>query len=232
VGSSAALLRCLRPASLPDSSSQRSWRASASDSLEFTLRIADGQKRHPRLQREGLGCPDRGLFTPQSLHTAFDADGAEALREILHQDPRYFGKEDTFWSHYRVGRGGQLRGGSNRQEGQWRDHPSNTSSAGGALGTSQALDREPRSGVCSKKGARERLIRLAENRPEWVLGFKDESWFSRLERPSLHSSWTDAGQPTHLIEKEVRKDDPQPKALSRRLWPATGCMCPSWKRRG
>jgi transposase len=29
----------------------------------------------------------------------------------------------------------------------------------------------------------------------------------------LHS-WTDAGQPTRLIEKEVRKDDPQPKALA------------------
>ena len=27
-------------------------------------------------------------------------------------------------------------------------------------------------------------------------------------------SWTDAGQPTRLIEKELRKDDPQPKALA------------------
>jgi DDE superfamily endonuclease len=75
------------------------------------------------------------------------------------------------------------------------------------------LDREPRSGVCSKKGARDRLIRLAESRPEWVLGFEDETCFSRLERPSLHS-WTDAGQPTRLSEKELRKDDPQPKALA------------------
>ena len=54
---------------------------------------------------------------------------------------------------------------------------------------------------------------MAESRPEWVLGFEDETWFSRLERASLHS-WTDAGQPTRLIEKEVRKDDPQPKALA------------------
>jgi hypothetical protein len=81
------------------------------------------------------------------------------------------------------------------------------------LGTSQALDREPRSGVCSKKGARDRLIRLAQSRPEWVLGFEDESWFSRLERPSLHS-WTDAGHPRRLIEKVLRTDDPQPKALA------------------
>jgi hypothetical protein len=95
------------------------------------------------------------------------------------------------------------------------------------LGTSQALDREPRSGVCSKKGARDRLIRLAESRPEWVVGFEDETCFSRLERASLHS-WTDAGQPTRLSEKELRKDDPQPKALA-----CYGlCMCRSSKRRG
>ena len=99
VGSRAALLRCLRPSSLPDSSSQCSWRVSASDSREFALRIEDGQKRHPRLQREGLGCPDRGLFTPQRpTHRLRCGHGAEALREILHQDPRNVAKEDTFWT--------------------------------------------------------------------------------------------------------------------------------------
>jgi hypothetical protein len=81
------------------------------------------------------------------------------------------------------------------------------------LGTSQALDGEPRSRVCSKKGARDRLIRLAQSRPEWVLGFEDETCFSRLERPSLHS-WTDAGHLRRLIEKELSKDDSQPKALA------------------
>jgi transposase len=46
------------------------------------------------------------------------------------------------------------------------------------------------------------------------LGFEDESWFSRFERPSLHS-WADATKPPmRLLEKEARKDDPEPKALS------------------
>ena len=75
------------------------------------------------------------------------------------------------------------------------------------------MDREPRSGVRPKKGDRDRLIRLAETRPEWALGFEDETWFSRFERPSMHS-WTDAGKPARLLEKEARKDDPDPKALS------------------
>ena len=75
------------------------------------------------------------------------------------------------------------------------------------------MDREPGSGVRPKKGARDRLIRLAETHPEWVLGFEDETWFSRFERPSLHS-WEQSGQPMRLLQKEASKDDPEPKALS------------------
>jgi transposase len=64
-----------------------------------------------------------------------------------------------------------------------------------------------------EKGDRDRLIRLAESHPEWALGFEDESWFSLFERPSVHS-WTEAGEPVRLLQKEPRKDDPEPKALS------------------
>jgi transposase len=45
------------------------------------------------------------------------------------------------------------------------------------------------------------------------VGFEDESWFSRFERPSLHS-WAEATKPVRLLEKGARKDDPEPKALS------------------
>jgi hypothetical protein len=45
------------------------------------------------------------------------------------------------------------------------------------------------------------------------LGLEDETWFSRFERPSLHS-WVEAGPPRGLIEKTPRKDDPEPKALA------------------
>jgi len=45
------------------------------------------------------------------------------------------------------------------------------------------------------------------------LGFEDETWFSRFERPSVHS-WERAGQPMRFLQKEPTKDDPDPKALS------------------
>ena len=54
---------------------------------------------------------------------------------------------------------------------------------------------------------------LAEDYSEWVVGFLDETWFSRLARPTLHS-WSEAGEPLRLIEQSVEKDDPDPKAIS------------------
>jgi transposase len=46
-----------------------------------------------------------------------------------------------------------------------------------------------------------------------VVGFEDETWWSRFEQPRLRS-WREAGRPMRLIEKEARKDDPDSKALS------------------
>ena len=48
--------------------------------------------------------------------------------------------------------------------------------------------------------------------PEWVLGFQDECWWSRLAQPNLHA-WT-ADDPLRLQELAVGKEDPDPKALA------------------
>jgi len=56
------------------------------------------------------------------------------------------------------------------------------------------------------------LIALAEQRPDWAVGFEDETWWSRLAQPALHT-WT-AGDPLRLVEPVVAKGDPDPKALA------------------
>jgi transposase len=56
------------------------------------------------------------------------------------------------------------------------------------------------------------LIRLAAQHPDWVLSFADETWWSRVAQPALHS-WT-AAKPLRLIEQDVPKSDPDPKALA------------------
>jgi hypothetical protein len=56
------------------------------------------------------------------------------------------------------------------------------------------------------------LIRLAEAHPEWVLGYVDEVWWSRLAQPRLHT-WN-ADEPLRLVELVPDKSDPDPKALA------------------
>lgn len=48
---------------------------------------------------------------------------------------------------------------------------------------------------------------------EWVLGFENEVWWSRLAHPALHA-WAEPDQPLRLVEQTVAKDDPDPKALA------------------
>ncbi len=43
----------------------------------------------------GLGALIPGSSRPREVHAAFDEDGAEALRELLHRSPREFGKRRT-----------------------------------------------------------------------------------------------------------------------------------------
>jgi hypothetical protein len=57
------------------------------------------------------------------------------------------------------------------------------------------------------------LIQLREQQPDWALGFLDETWWSRLARPALHS-WAEVDHPLRLVEQAVAKDDCAPKALA------------------
>jgi transposase len=53
---------------------------------------------------------------------------------------------------------------------------------------------------------------LAASHPDWVMGFQDETWWSRLALPALHA-WTD-DEPLRLLEQTVARTDPDPKALA------------------
>jgi transposase len=56
-------------------------------------------------------------------------------------------------------------------------------------------------------------MRWAASHPDWVLGFQDETWWSRLAQPARHS-WTESEQPLRLLEQTVATNDPDPKALA------------------
>ena len=75
------------------------------------------------------------------------------------------------------------------------------------------MDHQPGPRVRTKKRARDRLIRWAAAHPDWLLGFEDEVWWSRLAPPALHA-WADGDRPLRLVEQTVAKDDPDKKALA------------------
>jgi hypothetical protein len=54
---------------------------------------------------------------------------------------------------------------------------------------------------------------LAGSHPEWVLGYQDETWWSRLALPAMHA-WTAEGRALRPVEQAVPKTDADPKALS------------------
>jgi hypothetical protein len=55
-------------------------------------------------------------------------------------------------------------------------------------------------------------MRLASTHSDWVLGYIDEVWWSRLAQPQLYT-WT-AAQPLRLVAKTPTQHDPEPKALA------------------
>lgn len=177
--------------------------------------------------RRGLDALRPGSSPPKRTRAEsfLKGEGAEALREMLHHSPtREFGKESSLWTLEYAAEASFERGLTAERRDP-RDSSGYLGEAGGPLGAGQAVDREPRSRIRKEKGARDRLIRLAEAHREWALGFEDETWFSRFERPSLHS-WADATKPVRLVQKEARKD----VTPSRRPSLATGCICPSLNR--
>jgi len=46
----------------------------------------------------GLKPLTRGSSRPKEVHAAFDEEGAEVLRELLHRSPREFGKASSPWT--------------------------------------------------------------------------------------------------------------------------------------
>ena len=143
----------------------------------------------------------------------FGPEQAERLRALLHRSPRDFGKPGQPVDSGVGGRG--ERGRRDRADaGERGDDPRDAATAGHRLGARQALDHQPRSGICPKKGRRDRLIAVAEQQPDWALGFADETWWSRFAQPQAHSWVETATGPLRLLEQEIPKGDPDPKALA------------------
>ena len=159
---------------------------------------------------EGLACLQEKSSRPTSAKPVLDATFDEPLRHLLHQSPRTFGKPCSTWTLTLLAQVCYEKG--------WTPRVLSNPSLRRAL---RRLDiswkrakhwiTSPDPAYVRKKKARDRLIRLAQSHPDWVLGFQDECWWSRLAQPDLHA-WT-ADELLHLLELTAPRDDPDRKAL-------------------
>lgn len=171
--------------------------------------------------RRGLAVLRPGSHHPGVVVSAFDTPRAEALRALLHQSPRTFGQDTSVWTldlaaavahaqgltAKRVS-GVTIRNTLARMGVRWR--------------RAKEWITSPDPEYARKKARRDRLIRLAQAHPDWLLGFEDEVWWSRLAHPALHA-WQDDARPLRLVEPTVARDDPDPKAIA-----CYGLLTRSW----
>lgn len=119
---------------------------------------------------------------PKTIRAAFDGERTERLREMLHRSPREFGKPTSLWTL-------ALAAEVSFEEGITEERVSaetvraSLERMGVRWLRAKSLDHQPRSRVRKKKRLRDRLIRLSEGEPGWVVGFEDEVWWSRVAPP-------------------------------------------------
>jgi transposase len=160
----------------------------------------------------GVAVLQQGSRRNRVIYSSFDTAGAEALRALLHQSPRLFDKPTSVWTLELAAEVAAERGLT-----AWRVSGETIRATLARMGVRWRRAKEwitsPDPEYARKKARRDRLIRLAQAHPDWLLGCEDEVWWSRLAHPTLYA-WQDEDHPWRLIEQTVVRDDPDPKALA------------------
>ena len=167
-------------------------------------------------RRRGRAAWPRRSAGPKDARPILDEAKADPLKGILHQSPRRFGKARSTWtldlladvafeqgltprrlSHEAVRQAVKRLGSGWKRAKQWITSP------------------DP---AYARKKVGDRLIRLAASHPDWVLGYQDETWWSRLALPAMHA-WAGRGR----AAAAGRAGGARRGTRTRRRCRATGC---------
>ena len=163
-------------------------------------------------EQQGLACLKAESSRPKTVKAIFDENKREELRKLLHANPRNFDKPRSNWTL-------DLLAEVCWQQGITLKQVSRTTieEALKAMGITWSRAKSwivsPDEQYELKKRQRNRLIALSEQNPDWILGFADEVWWSRLRDPMMHS-WTEDSSPLQLVEKTADKNETEPKAIA------------------
>lgn len=147
----------------------------------------------------GLACLRQKSKAPKTTHPAWPKQRDADLRALLHQSPRNFGKPTSLWT---LGLAAQVcfaKGWTARLlSGEAIRQVLKRLGVGWKRAKHWLVSPDPE--YARKKKARDELIERAEARPDWVLGFQDETWWTRLAQPNL-CTWA-GEEPLRLLPNE------------------------------
>jgi transposase len=139
-----------------------------------------------------------------------NASPSDRLRELLHQSPRAFGKPRSTWTTKLLADVCFETGITDRLVSSttvWRE----LRRMKVRVRQTKLWAPSPDPQYALKKARRDRLIEVAAKHPDWVLGFLDEVWWSRLQRPRIRA-WTE-GPPLKVHVLKADDSDPDPIAI-------------------
>ena len=145
-----------------------------------------------------LACLRKGSNAAKVPRRVWPLERDGDLQALLHHSPRESGKETSLWTldllaevcfesgwTERLLTGEAIRQTLRRLEVNWK------------RAKNWLVSPDPE--YAAKKKERDRLIRLADLKSHWVLGFLDEVWWTRLAQPAVNA-WTADGEPLRLFE--------------------------------
>jgi transposase len=164
-----------------------------------------------QFETEGLDCLSAKSTAPKRAHGIWPKDRDNELRDILHKSPRTFGKKRSVWTLELVAEVCFEVGLTPRRLSlQTISYHFDRLDINWKRAKLRIMSRDP--DYEAKKARRARLLRLSAKHPEWVVGFEDEVWWSRVARPVLHN-WTDGpAMKVRVLGQE--KSDPDPVAIA------------------
>jgi len=167
-------------------------------------------------QQQGLVCLKAESSRPKTVGPIFDEDKRVQLRQLLHANPRAFGKSRSTWTLDLLAEVCWEQGITAKQVSRTTIEAA-LKAMGIRWNRAKVWIVSPDEQYELKKRQRNRLIALSEQNLDWIVGFADEVWWSRLRDPMMHS-WAEDGSPLQLVEKTADKNEAQKAIACDGVW--------------
>jgi transposase len=161
---------------------------------------------------QGLACLQAQSSRPKTVKPIFDQDKRAQLYQLLHANPRQYDKSRSTWTLDLLAEVAHEQGITEHQVSRTTIEES-LKAMGITWSRAKRWIVSPDEQYELKKRQRNRLLKLSEQNPDWIVGFLDEVWWSRLREPMMHS-WSEQDTPLQLVEKTQDKPETEPKAMA------------------